>query len=79
MTGWCSVRRKGQVETVVSAVSRGWEEYKRCYLHWAYAQRLCWSGERVQEMVKAWREGKEDSEELIGLEITLKKNANEPS
>ena len=33
MTGWCSVRRKGQVEKVVSAVSRGWEEYKRCYLH----------------------------------------------
>ena len=33
MTGWCSVRKKGQVEKVVSAVSRGWEEYKRCYLH----------------------------------------------
>ena len=29
MTGWCQVRRKGgQEEKVVSAVSRGWEEYK---------------------------------------------------
>ena len=77
MTGWCSVRRKGgQVEKVVSAVSRGWEEYKCCFPHRAYAQRLCWSRRRVQEMVKEWRKGKEDSEELMGLEITLKKNAD---
>ena len=46
MTGWCQVRRKGgQEEKVVSAVSRGWEEYKRCFPHRAYSQRQKWSEE----------------------------------
>ena len=55
MTGWCQVRRKGgQEEKVVSAVSRGWEEYKRKFPHLAHEQRQTWS-ERVE--VKAWLEG----------------------
>ena len=55
MTGWCQVRRKGgQEEKVVSAVSRGWEEYKRKFPHLAHEQRQTWS-EKVE--VKAWLEG----------------------
>ena len=30
----------------------------------------------MQKVVKAWREGKQDSEELMGLEIKLKKMAD---
>ena len=40
MTGWCLVRRKGgQEEKVVSAVSRGWEEYKKKFPHLVHEQR----------------------------------------
>ena len=48
MTGWCSVRRKGgQEEKVVSAVSRGWEEYKQLFPHRAHCQSLRWSVVKV--------------------------------
>ena len=60
MTGWCQVRRKGgQVEKVVSAVSRGWEEYKRKFPHLAHEQRQEWS---EREVVKMWLAGGDESE-----------------
>ena len=69
MTGWCSVRRKGgQEEKVVSAVSRGWEEYKQLFPHRAHFKRLTWSRVREERSdVKAWLEGKESEEELAGM------------
>ena len=61
MTGWVPVRRKGgQVEKVVSAVSRGWEEY--CFPHQAYNTRQKWSEVKEQKVVKAWLEGSEEEE-----------------
>ena len=72
MTGWVPVRRKGgQVEKVVSAVPRGWEEYKYCFPHRAYNTRQKWSEVKEQKMLKAWLEGSE--EELMWLEeLSLK-------
>ena len=78
MTGWCLVRRKGvQEEKVVSAMSRGWEEYKYCFPHRAYNTRQKWSEVKEQKVVKAWTEGKEGSEEkLMVMELRLKKVAD---
>ena len=61
MTEWCTVRRKGQGEKVVSAVSRGWEEYKERFPHRAYIQRLDWSKVKEKKQVKPWLEAKEGS------------------
>ena len=75
MTGWVPVRRKGgQVEKVVSAVSRGWEEYKYFFPHRAYNTRQKWSEVKEQKVVKAWLEGKEGSEEELRWleELSLK-------
>ena len=67
MTGWCQVRRKGgQVEKVVSAVSRGWEESKERFPHRAHCQRLNWSEVKEWRPLKAWLEGKEDEQ---GMEL----------
>ena len=70
MTGWCQVRRKGgQVEKDVSAVSRGWEEYKKKFPHLAHEQRRLWSESE-------WKEGGDESsekerEEELRLEATV--------
>ena len=61
MTGWCQVRRKGgQEEKVVSAVSRGWEEYKRTFPHLAHEQRQMRASKwREVTSVKFWKRRKE--------------------
>ena len=83
MTEWCTVRRKGQGEKVVSAVSRGWEEYKERFPHRAYVQRLFWSEVKEEKQMKAWLEAEEGSEErkkceeeMMELELLLKKSAS---
>ena len=59
MTGWCQVRRKGgQEEKVVSAVSRGWEEYKKKFPHLAHEQRQGWS---TRGLVRMWMAGGDES------------------
>ena len=64
MTGWCQVRRKGgQVEKDVSAVSRGWEEYKKKFPHLAHVQRQLWSEDEWRSM-KEGREWLEGGDEL---------------
>ena len=69
------------MEKVVSAVSRGWEEYKECFPHRAYCQRLEWMKVKEEKTVKAWLEAKKGSkerekceEEMMELELMLKKN-----
>ena len=81
MMEWCTVRRKGQGEKVVSAISRGWEEYKERFPHRAYNQRLFWSKVKEEKQVKAWLEAKAGSEdekkceeEMMEMELMLKKN-----
>ena len=81
MTEWCTVRRKGQGEKVVSAVSRGWEEYKERFPHREFIQRLEWSKWKEEKTVKAWLEAKKGSkerekceEEMMELELMIKKN-----
>ena len=85
MTEWCTVRKKGQVERVVSAVWRGWEEYKERFPYRAHCQRLEWSKTKEAKCVKAWleakegsKEGKESEEELMELERLLMKNGGSP-
>ena len=59
MTVWCLVRRKGgQEEKVVSAVLRGWEEYKSKFPHLAHYQRQEWSEKKA---VRAWLAGGDES------------------
>ena len=38
MMVWSRVRKRGQVEKNVSAVARGWEEYKERFPHRSYIQ-----------------------------------------
>ena len=72
MTGWCLVRTKGgQEEKVVSAVSRGWEEYKERFPHRAFLQRLHWSRGEGETRVLAWLEAKKGSEEKKLIEEEL--------
>ena len=79
MTGWCQVRRKGgQEEKVVSAVSRGWEEYKRTFPHLAHEQRHLRASEWKELLrVKAWLKNREaQRENLEDRERRLEKKAS---
>ena len=58
MMVWCQVRKGGQVEKDVSAVSRGWEEYKRKFPHLAHDWRRQWS---VRSQVRHWLAGGDES------------------
>ena len=65
------MRRKGQGEKVVSAMSRGWEEYKKRFPHRAFLQRPDWSRGKGERSVLAWLEAKKGSEEKKLIEEEL--------
>ena len=71
MMVWSQVRKRGQVEKNVSAVARGWEEFRSKFPYLGHDWRRNWSEWRE---VKQWLAG-EDESFLVGKEGRRKKGA----
>ena len=72
MMVWSRVRKRGQVEKNVSAVARGWEEFRSLFPYLGHDWRRGWS-ER-QEVKRLWLEGGEKEEDLLKFKEEMNKH-----
>ena len=72
MMVWSRVRKRGQVEKNVSAVARGWEEFRSLFPYLGHDWRRGWS-ER-QEVKQLWLEGGEEEEKHLEFKEAMNKH-----
>ena len=70
MMVWSRVRKRGQVEKNVSAVARGWEEFRSLFPYLGHDWRRGWS---ERQEVKQWLEGGEEEERNLEFREVMKK------
>ena len=67
---WSRVRKRGQVEKNVSAVARGWEEFRSLFPYLGHDWRRGWS---ERQEVKQWLEGGEEEEKHLEFREVMSK------